>query len=42
MTHGISRIFAALAEGLQRRIEYFGSLEQAARWLEEVRRKGGE
>lgn len=41
VTHGISRIFAALAEGLQRRIEYFGSLEQAARWIEEVRRQGG-
>lgn len=40
VTHGISRIFAALGEDLQERIEYFDSLEEATRWLEQASRQG--
>ncbi len=40
VTHGISRIFAALGEDLQERIEYFDSLEEAIRWLEQASRQG--
>ena len=39
LAYGTSRVFAGLSDGLQSEINFFGSIEYAERWLDEMNKK---